>query len=550
VSNRTDADVLVVGGGPVGLSLATDLAKRGIRVTVVETRAAAEPPSVRCNQVSARTMEIFRRLGLAGAVRNAGLPADYPNDVVFRTTATGLELSHIPIPCRAERYARKDGPDGWWPTREPSHRVNQIFLEPVMFEHAARTSGLRILSRTSLIDFEQREGGVLAIAKNLETNESSEIFSPYLIGCDGAHSFVRRKLGIVLSGDNNISQAQSTYILAPRLLGLMPRPAWAIDCINPRSSGLVFAIDGRERWLVHYFLRPGETSSSADRERRIRDILGVDASFEFEILKQQDWTGRRMLADRFRDGRVFLCGDAAHIWVPVAGYGMNAGIAGAMNLSWMLAGVVKGWADPALLEAYEIERRPITQQVSYYAMDGLLARISQQNSAIPETIELPGPGGDAVRARIGRQAYDINVSGFCCAGLNFGYFYSDSPVIAYDGEQAPAYTIDDFSPSTVPGCRTPHLWLRDGRSLYDALGPDFTLLRFDPDVDVEPLVEAAIQCHVPTEVLDVDADDAAALYPHKLLLSRPDQHVAWRGDRPPDDPVALIDHLRGAPCRT
>jgi hypothetical protein len=215
---------------------------------------------------------------------------------------------------------------------------------------------------------------------------------------------------------------------------------------------------------------------------------------------------------------------------------MNAGIAGAMGLSWMLAGVIKGWADPALLAAYETARRP---------MNGLLARMSQQN-AVPDTIEKPGPEGDARRAQLGRQAYDINVGGFCCGGLNFGYFYAESPVIVYDGEPVPAYTIDGFRQSTVPGCRTPHLWLRDGRSLYDALGPDFTLLRFDPRVDVGPLVAAATQRHLPMQTLDVDAEEAAALYPHKLLLSRPDQHVAWRGDRPPEDPIALVDCVRGA----
>ena len=542
---RDDTDVLVVGGGPVGLTLAIDLAKRGVRTLLAERRAAAESPSVRCNHVSARTMEIFRRLRLADAVRNAGLPADYPNDVAFRTTATGLEIGRIPIPCRAERYVRKDGPDGWWPTPEPPHRINQIYLEAVMFAHAAATPGLRILDRTSVIDFEQSDDAVLAKLRNLDTDETDDVLARYLVGCDGAHSSVRRRIDVALSGDSHVTEVQSTYVFAPDLLGLMPGPAWAIDCMNPRSCGLVFAIDGRERWLIHHFLRPGETPSAMDRDRCVRDILGVGPSFKFDILGQESWTGRRMLADRFRDGRVFLCGDAAHIWVPFAGYGMNAGIADATNLAWMLAGVVNGWADPALLGVYEIERRPITQQVSHYAMATSLARTSQQ-AAIPETIEMPGPEGDAIRARIGLQAYETNVGQFCCGGLNFGYFYADSPIIAYDGEPAPAYTMYDFRQSTVPGCRTPHLWVCDGRSLYDELGPDFALLRFDPAIDVGSLVMAAAERHLPMRLLNVDADGAAALYPHKLLLSRPDQHVAWRGDRPPDDPLALIDRVRGA----
>jgi 2-polyprenyl-6-methoxyphenol hydroxylase-like FAD-dependent oxidoreductase len=545
MGGRINSEVLIVGGGPVGLTLAIDLAQRGIDVTVAETRAGGEPPSVKCNHVAARTMEIFRRLGLVRTVREAGLPAEYPNDVAFRTTATGIELSRIPIPCRADRYTTSGGPDTWWPTPEPPHRINQIYLEPALFEYATATRGLRILNRTRVVNFAQNESGVLATAEDLDTGGVNEIFATYMIGCDGARSDVRHLMGAKFSGDAVVMQTQSTYIRAPQLLGMIPRPAWLSVSLNHRCSGYLFAIDGRERWLVHNWRPPDEDLRTLDRDRCIRQILGVGPNFKFEILGQEDWTGRRMIADRFRDRRVFLCGDAAHIWVPFAGYGMNAGIADGMNLSWKLAGVIKGWADPAILDTYEVERLPVTEQVSRYAMNTSFAR-QALGRTLPDNLEEPGAEGDAARARIGREAYELNVGQFCCGGLNFGYFYKDSPIIAYDGEEAPPYTLYDCSQSTVPGCRTPHLWLRDGRSLYDALGPEFTLLRLDPAIDTGRLVLGAAQRGVPLVVLDVDANEAATLYSRKLVLSRPDQHVAWRGDEPPEDSIGLIDRVRGS----
>jgi hypothetical protein len=323
-------------------------------------------------------------------------------------------------------------------------------------------------------------------------------------------------------------------------------PAWSTQSLNPRRSAGMFAVDGRETWLVHNYLRPDETDfATVDRDRCIRLILGAGPEFEYQVLNQEDWIGRRMLADRFRNGRVFICGDAAHIWVPYAGYGMNAGIADAMNLSWMLAAVLQGWAAPAILGAYEAERRPITEQVSHYAMNTAMS-VARSRAEVPTNIEDTGPEGEAVRERLGRALIDLHTPQFCCGGLNFGYFYDGSPIIAHDGEVPPPYTMYDFTPSTVPGCRTPHIWLRDGRSLYDALGTSFTLLRFDRSVPVDALAGAAAKRGVPFAVLDVEAEEARAPYAHKLVLSRPDQHVAWRGNAEPNEPMALIDLVRGA----
>jgi len=548
VKNRIETQVLIVGGGPVGLTLAIDLARRGIQVTVAEIRAPYESPSVRCNHVAARTMEIFRRLGFAQAVRNAGLPVDFPNDVAFRTTATGIELSRIPIPCRADRYAARGGPDTWWPTPEPPHRINQLYLEPVLFAQAASTRRLSLLNRTRVVSFSQNGDRVLAVTESLDDGETGEITAHYLVGCDGAHSDVRHILGAKFTGDAAVMQTQSTYIRAPQLLGIIQKPAWLNVSLNPRCSGYLFAIDGRERWLIHNWRPATENLAALDRDRCIREILGVGQAFPYQILGQEDWTGRRLIADRFRVGRAFLCGDAAHIWVPFGGYGMNAGIADAMNLSWKLAGVLNGWAGSAILESYEMERKPVTEQVSRYAMDSSLAR-EAQGKELPEDLEKPGPDGDIARARIGRQAYELNVGQFCCGGLNFGYFYDASPITIFDGEKAPKYTLDNFVQSTVPGCRTPHLWLRDGRSLYDTLGPEYTLLRLDPTIDVSGLLGAAAQRHMPLTLVDVEVDQGASVYARKLVLSRPDQHVAWRDDRPPHDPLGLVDCVRGATLR-
>jgi 2-polyprenyl-6-methoxyphenol hydroxylase-like FAD-dependent oxidoreductase len=545
MARTLQAQVLVVGAGPVGLTLAMDLAQRGISVLVAETRERGEPPSVRSNHVSARSMEIFRRLGVAATIRDAGLPPDHPNDVAYRTTFTGEELSRIPIPARKDRYTATDGPDTWWPTPEPPHRINQIYLEPILFAHAQATPGVRILNRTQVDTVTQDERGCRASGTSLATGEAFAVACDYIVGCDGSRSGVRKQIGARLAGTDVVGLTQSTFLRAPDLLRRSPyAPAWGAFSLNPRRSGIVYAIDGRETFLLHNYLMPGEDFDSVDRDWAIRTILGVGADFRYEIISKEDWIGRRLVADRLRDRRIFICGDAAHLWIPMAGYGMNAGIADAMDLSWQLAARLDGWGGDSVLDAYEAERLPITEQVSKFAMNHALA-LQRERQGVPPDIEDPGPAGAATRAAVGKTLYALNVKQYCCAGLNFGTFYEASPLIAYDGEPPPAYTMDQFTPSTVPGCRTPHLWLGDGRSLYDAMGPEYTLLRFDAAVVTQPLEEAARRRGLPLQVLDVQSPAAAGLYPRALVLSRPDQHVAWRGDRLPDDAMALVDRIRG-----
>jgi 2-polyprenyl-6-methoxyphenol hydroxylase-like FAD-dependent oxidoreductase len=551
-----DTDIFIAGAGPVGLTLAMDLSARGVRATLAEPRQFAEPPNVKCNHVSARSMEIFRRLGLAPALRDAGLPPDYPNDVVFRTSVTGTELSRIAIPCRRDRYSDTSGPDGWWPTPEPPHRINQIYLEPILLRHTAALPGVSLHNRTQLTSFAQDASGVTVQLLDLDSGSIRELRARYLVGCDGGGSSVRKQMGSKFEGTAVIQRVQSTHIRAPGLATLIGNSrAWCTYSVNPRRCGTVFAIDGRETWLVHNHLNPNEPEfDSVDRDWAIRQILGVSDEFEYEVITKEDWVGRRLVADRFRNGRVFIAGDAAHLWVPYAGYGMNAGIADATHLAWLLAARVQGWGDERILDAYEAERQPITQQVSKFAMEHA-AKMIKARGAVPTNIEADDAAGAAERMRVGAEAYELNVQQYCCAGLNFGYYYSNSTLIPgnddADNEAPPDYTMGSFTPSTVPGCRMPHFWLADGRSVFDALGPGYTLLRRDTSVDVTALMHAAQERRMPLQLMDAEPRDGwPPPYRHALLLVRSDTHVVWRGDALPLRCGGLVQQLCGVPMAT
>ncbi|ATY14057.1 monooxygenase [Amycolatopsis sp. AA4] len=535
-----DADVLIVGAGPVGLVAALDLSSRGVSVLVVEEREFLEPPNVKCNHVASRTMESFRRLGIAAEVRAAGLPRDYPQDVAFRTSLTGRELSRIPIPASGERYTSRVGPDTSWATPEPPHRINQTFLEPILARNAAAAPGVTLLNRTRFHSVSQDESAVSAVVS--DGSGERTLRARYFIGADGGRSAVRKQIGAKLSGDPVLQHVQSTCIRAPKLYSLMsadePR-AWGYYTFNSRRVGHVYAIDGTETFLVHTYLSSAE--EAVDRDEAIRAILGVDESFEYDVVSKEDWVARRLLADRFRDRRVFLAGDAAHLWVPFAGFGMNAGIADVLNLTWLLGARLAGWAEEGILDAYEAERRPITEQVSHFAMNHQrkLAR-----PGLPAALEDQSPEGEAARASFGAAVRELNEPQFAAAGLNYGYAYHDSPIIAYDGEEAPGYTMGSYTPSTVPGCRAPHFTLADGSSLYDQFSAGYTAVTAR-GVDISALTIEAADRGIPFAVVEVDALPDEYLCP--MTLVRQDQTVVWRG-APPDRAAAaeLWEKLRGA----
>lgn len=534
--NSTDTPVLIIGGGPVGLMLALDLAWRNIASTLLEIRHDNQPPSVKCNHISSRTMEAIRRLGFVEKVRQAGLPDDYPNDVVIRTRATGYELMRIPIPNRLERYTSNKGPDTHWQTPEPPHRANQIFFDPVLYAQAKLNPLITLKFEHEGLGFEQDETDVCCQFRNLQTGALEQIRSRFLVGCEGGRSPVRKQIGAHLEGDAIIQRVQSTYIRAPDLLGrIQGERAWMSYLYTPERAGNLIAIDGRETWLIHNYLLGHESGfETVDRDYCIRHLLGVDETFDYEVLGNEDWYGRRLVADKFRDRRVFICGDSAHLWVPYAGYGMNAGIADAMNLSWVLAACLNGWAPVVFLDTYENERHPITEQVSRFAMQHAGQAIRERTGISPK-IDDEGPEGEALRKQVGVEAYRLHVQQFACAGLNYGYYYDRSNIIVYDEETAPEYTMHDYQPSTVPGCRLPHYFLSDGSSLYDHLGSDYTLLQYQRSGDSRAFARYMSDKNIPFKTLELDVDSRPATYRHDYLIVRSDCHIVWRGNQLPEN---------------
>ena len=549
---QVDVPVLIVGGGPVGMTMALCLAQRGIASYLVELRWAETLPDVKCNHISARSMELFRSLGISQDLRAAGLPDDYPHDVSYRTSTLGEEIARIHIPGRNTRLTDHSGPDGHWPTPEPPHRINQRYIEPILRRHVQKHSLITCLFRHQVVSFVQDENQVTAQIQNLETPNALPLTlnATYMVGCDGGRSMVRKVMGAKLVGDEVVQRVQSTCIRAPQLIEHMKAPpAWAMFTVNPRRSGNIYAIDGKEVWLIHNYLRDNEADfESVDRDWAIRTILGVDANFQYEVMSKEDWFGRRLVSDKLQQGRVFVAGDAAHLWVPYAGYGMNAGLADAANLAWHLSAQIEAWASPLALSAYEKERHPITEQVSRFAMNHA-HEMSKRRREIPQQLEDSSPEGAAARTAFGQDLYNLNVQQYCCAGLNFGYFYDQSPVMVYDEEKAPDYSMGGFTASTVPGCRAPHFWLAEGRSLYDELGKGYTLLCFkaNEESSVDCLTKAAAEAGMPLKILTVFGTlNVPAEYKHAFVMVRSDAHTVWRGhELTPSSAQQLVAALCG-----
>jgi 2-polyprenyl-6-methoxyphenol hydroxylase-like FAD-dependent oxidoreductase len=540
-------DVLIAGGGPFGLMLANELGRRDVSAAVFDAKpSTAFNPQA--NATQARTMEHYRRLGFADEVRRLGLPADFPTDVAYFTRFATHELARFRLPSAREARESVAKLSGSWSAAELPHRVAQKYVEQVLRRHAEELPSVSINYGWRLTDFVETEQAVTATLTRVEGDATRRVTARYLVGADGARSHVRKRLGIGWSGETGVvrdffgGRMYAIYLESPQFYEVVPHPpAWMNVTFNRDRRAFMAAVDGKGRFAFHTQLREGEEGdriTEADGVGLFRAAAG--ARIDATILACDTWTaGHALVAERFQRGRILLGGDAAHLFTPAGGLGYNTAIEDAVNLGWKLAAAVKGVAGGRLLESYELERRPAAVRNTGYAR-GFAESLGR---FVPkEGLEDDGPRGERLRREAGEYLEKHGRAEFNIPGITFGTRYAASPVIAYDGSRAPPDSANSYEPSASPGGRAPHLWLDEDRSLFDAFGFEWTLLRLGPAPPPGGrLIGAARRLGIELEVVDVPQKQARDLYEAPLALIRPDQVVAWRGSNDTDaDAVAAL----------
>lgn len=519
--------VLIAGGGPVGMTLAAVLAQRGIRSILVE-RNPTTTAHPKMDITNARTMELFRTLGLVEKMRRVAVPEDHNFDVSWITTFTGDELHRFRYPSVTEHRAHiRAHNDGSQPAESPM-RVSQVEIEPVLRKHIEAEPLCDVRFNVEFVDLVQTDSSVKATIRDRETGKPSEVECAYLAGCDGGSSRVRQCLGIELAGDWRLLQRHMIHFRSPRKDLLM---RWGIAWHYQSALGTVIAQNDEDIWTFHARLPQGTDPASVDPKALVARFVGQP--IECEVMVSNPWVPHLVVADRYQNGRVFLAGDAAHQYIPTGGYGMNTGVPEAYDLGWKLAAVLHGFGGPNLLDSYDIERRPVALRNREASRRHADVRLQIGALYTPELFATDAKGLLA-RREAARTIAELGNAENESWGIEWGYAYTDSPIVAHERD---ARWIDDplhYYPGTLPGGRLPNVFLPDGASLFDRLGPWFTLLstRDSHHDESAAFVAAAKARGIPLTVLHLDAPALAPIYQAAAVLVRPDHHVAWRGEPP------------------
>lgn len=538
-----ETPVLIVGGGPIGLALAGELGWRGIACTLVEkTDGSIDQPKM--DFVGVRTMEFCRRWGIVPWVHAAGYNRAYPQDCAWVDCLTGYEFGREPFP------ACEDDPPLAQSTYSRGERCPQDFFDPVLRRFAGQFPHVSLRHEVELIGFDADEKGVSARLKDLRGGRDERLRTAWMVGCDGGSSMVREAAGIPMSGSPVLTYTTNVIFRCSGLEKLHDkRRGYRFIFIGPQGTwATLVAIDGRDRWR---FSLVGDATKRTLSEAEVRTeiVRAMGKPFDFEILSILPWARRQLVADCYRESRVLIAGDAAHLTSPTGGFGMNMGIQDAVDLGWKLEATLKGWAGPGLVDSYGIERKPVAIRNVNEATGNLKRMLAPRDSRPAKEVFEPGPAGERARKDFGERYTAMMKREWFAPGIHLGYVYEGSPVIVPDGTSPPPDEVSTYAQTARPGSRAPHVWLGEDRSTLDLFGRGFVLLRFGAQNSAgQTLIEAAAQRGMPLSMVDIANADAAAAYARRLVLVRPDGHVAWRADEAPDAAAAarIVDIVRGA----
>jgi 2-polyprenyl-6-methoxyphenol hydroxylase-like FAD-dependent oxidoreductase len=533
-----ETPVLVVGGGPAGLASAIELGWRGIDCTVLEEGdGSVDHP--RLGIILTRTMEICRRWGIVDQVYNCGFQKDYRLNIVYCTSLDGYLLGRDENPSCEEMLPPPQSP-------EKRQRCPQIWFNPLLERAAASYPSVDIRHFSRLESFRELSDCVEADVCEVATGKRTQIRAKYMIACDGAASTVRRTLGVGMDGNPVLSHSVNLFVRSPEMVRMHGKgEAERYIFVGPNGTWAnMTVVDGRELWRFTIIGSEAVMNPETfDPHLAIRKCMGRD-DIPYELISTKYWRRSELTAQQFKNGRIFLAGDAAHTMSPTGGHGMSTGVADAVNLGWKLEAVLKGWAGPALLDSYDTERRPVSAAAAAASAENFRAWVSASDCSriLDDT-----PEGETTRQRIGGHMRIQGRQDWDSLGLQLGYCYDNSPICIDDGTPPTKQLVTDYIQTSMPGARAPHAWLPDGTSTLDLFGRGFVLLRLGQKCPAaDTLVAAAAEQNVPLQVVDIEDPEIARLYERALVLVRPDGHVAWRGDSVGQEASSIISVIRGA----
>lgn len=533
---KIKTEVLIIGGGPVGMSMAAELRYQGIDCIVIEkTDGVVRDPKV--STVGYRSMEFCRRWGISDSIRNAGWDKNHTLDVAWVTSVGEHEIFRINLPSYAERTQPDYAP-------ETEQVCPQHWFAPEFLNFLGVYPQGNVKLNSELENFDHSDSGIVASIKNLETGNTETIEAKYMVAADGARAQIRKQCGVEAIQYHQTQKFQSVVFQAPQLASqLGDGNAVVFFLVNPTIQEPLRAVDGKGQYRL--ILKPQEDGTLIDAYDAIKAAISIDTPVE--IISNLPWRLSHKVAKNFRKGNIFFIGDCAHTLSPSGGFGMNTGIGDAVDLGWKLAATIKGWGGDFLLNTYEIERRPIAVQ-NLEAANANLQRT--QKRSIPPEIASNSPKGEAIRKQMAEGMEKSGVKKeFDAPGVHLGLRYS-SPIIIPDSIP-PSDNSPYWTQSSYPGCRAPHAWLKPGLSTLDLFGHGFTLLCFSSNSNsksnsgIEQLQKICDKKQIPLTIHHIDNQAIAKLYERAFVLVRPDGHVAWRGNEIPHDVEIMIDKIRG-----